>query len=448
MDFQEFKDAVVAQAQAMGVEEYELYYQVSEAVMADGVNRALDRFTADNLGGVCFRCIVDGKMGYAATELLSPEQAQSLVRKAVDNAAVLESDEPVFLAPGGQEYTRISRPTQTMPATEQLIARVLDAQQAVYDAHEAVTDGSITRGVCQKNYIAICNSKGLDLSVEHVLSAMMVSAVVCVGEEKANDFQIQVGPLEQSNLQALSATAAQTALSKLGGEPAPTGTYPVVFDPEAMSSLLDTFSTVFSAENARKGLSALAGKEGQVIASEAVTLVDDPCYPENPMPMPFDAEGSPTRKKDVICQGVLQTLLYDLRSASLAGKETTGNAAKSGYDKPLMISPFTMYLAPGQYTPEQLLEKAGKGVYIRTLSGLHAGTNPVTGDFSLQSEGYLIENGKKTTHVSAFTVAGNFYQMLKDITAVGKDLTLPSPTDMNTYGSPTVLVENLSVAGK
>ena len=205
---------------------------------------------------------------------------------------------------------------------------------------------------------------------------------------------------------------------------------------------------MFSAENARKGLSALAGKDGQVIASEAVTLVDDPCYPENPMPMPFDAEGSPTRKKDVICQGVLQTLLYDLRSASMAGKEATGNAAKSGYDKPLMISPFTMYLAPGQYTPEQLLEKAGKGVYIRTLSGLHAGTNPVTGDFSLQSEGYLIENGKKTTHVSAFTVAGNFYQMLKDITAVGKDLTLPSPTDMNTYGSPTVLVENLSVAGK
>ena len=448
MDFQEFKAAVVAQAQAMGLTDYEIYYQSMEGVVVDGVNRALDRFAAETRGGVCFRCILGGKMGYAATEEMSAARAVSLVAKAMDNASVLESDEEVFLVGGGQTYTEVPPSGLTMPPTEQLIAKALEAQEALYAADSAVTDGSISRAVAEKCRIAICNSKGLDLEAEHVLSGLMMSAVVSVGEEKASDFQVKMGDLTQLNLAQMAKTGAQTALSKLGGSPAPTGVCPVVFDPEAMSSLLENFSGIFSAENARKGLSRLDQKEGQTIASPAVTLVDDPFYPENPMPMAFDAEGSPTRKKEVIRQGVLNTLLYDLRSAHLAGKQTTGNGAKARYDTPVQICPFTMYLAPGSFTREQLLEQAGNGVYIRSLSGLHAGTNPVTGDFSLQSEGYLIENGRTTQHVSAFTVAGNFYELLENITALGQDLTLPCATDMTAYGSPTVLVKSLSIAGK
>jgi PmbA protein len=104
-----------------------------------------------------------------------------------------------------------------------------------------------------------------------------------------------------------------------------------------------------------------------------------------------------------------------------------------------------MYLAPGEMTEDELLAKAGNGVYINSLGGLHAGANPITGDFSLQSAGFMIENGKKTTAVKSFTVAGNYYDLLKNITDVASNLELPG---MGRFGAPSVLVQGLSIAGK
>ena len=99
-------------------------------------------------------------------------------------------------------------------------------------------------------------------------------------------------------------------------------------------------------------------------------------------------------------------------------------------------------------TEAQLLEKAGNGVYITSLGGLHAGANPVTGDFSLMSAGFMIEKGKKTTPVKSFTVAGNFYDLLKGITLVADNTQLPRAMGSTTFGAPSVLVDGLSVAGK
>ena len=448
MEYLAFKDLVIAKAQEMGLAEYEIYYHGSAGIMANAFGAEIDQFSASSDGGVCFRCIVNGKMGYASTEELSPQQAASIVEKAVDNASILESEEPVFLVAGGQNYTQIQRNDPPLPQANDLITRVLQVQQMLNEANPAITEGSMSRGMGHTGCIAICNSKGLDLYKEYALNALMIGAVVTDGKEKANDYQLKVGALSQIDARKLIQTATNMALSKLGGEPAPTGVYPVVFDPEAMSDLLSTFAGIFDGESAQKGLSKLKGQEGNAIASEVVTLIDDPFHPENPIPMSFDAEGSPTHKKNIIEKGVLKTLLHNLQSANMAGLATTGNASKGKYDSPVGINPFTMHIAPGEFTEEQLLEKAGTGVYIRSLSGLHAGANAITGDFSLQSEGYMIEKGQKTTHVNGFTVAGNFYDLLKNITAVANNLTIPSPTGITTYGSPSVLVENLSVAGK
>ena len=94
------------------------------------------------------------------------------------------------------------------------------------------------------------------------------------------------------------------------------------------------------------------------------------------------------------------------------------------------------------------MEKAGSGVYIHSLDGLHAGANPVSGDFSLQSAGFMIRGGKKAEYVKSFTVAGNFYTLLKNITAVANNCHLPMAMGMTAFGSPSVLVEGLSIAGK
>lgn len=448
MDFHDFKEAVLAQCHALGLTEYELYYQTAESTSVGVFQQEVDRFTGSVDGGVCFRCLIGGRMGYASTEDLSREEAARIVDAAADNAAALESVDPEFLGEGGQRYAAMDRDLYPLPTTQALIDTALDIQKRLYAADPRVIDGSSTQTLMERMEIRIWNSKGLDLSyVNHVAGAVTM-AVVSDGEQMSNAAKIRLGQLDRLPRQWLAEEAVAEALGKLGGEPAPTGKYPVVFSPKAMAALLQTYAGIFSARRAQKGLSRLAQAEGTPIASDVVTIVDDPFHPESPSPMPFDAEGSPTRRKEVVASGVLQTLLYDLQTANVAGNATTGNAAKGSYKSPVGIRPFSMYLASGQAAPEALLAQAGDGVYIDSLTGLHAGANTVSGDFSLQSEGYLIRGGEKTDRVKSFTVAGNFYQLLKDIVAVGNDSRLQDPLGATAFGAPTTLVQDLSIAGK
>ena len=448
MTFQEFKNLVIVACQEAGIAEYELYYQAGSSVSVDTFQHAVNEFSSSTSGGVCFRCIVDGKMGYASTEALNAEQAKALVLKAADSAAVLEAEEQVFLGEGGQEYEPLNIEPYELPSTEALISKILEVQEKLYAADPAVIDGCQTEGLLEQSEIAICNSKGLDLSYRNQTSGLIVVGVVSDGKEMANDFQAKLGNLAQIDADALVKKAVEGAKVKLGGEPAPTGQYPVVFSPDAMSSLLQVYSSVFSSEAAQKGLSRLGDAEGQVIAAPIVTLVDDPFHPENPEPINFDAEGSPTHRKNIIEKGVLNTLLYNLKTAAVAGKKTTGNASKAGYDAAVGLRPFTMYLENGDLSEEELLAKAGNGVMITSLGGLHAGADPISGDFSLQSAGFMIRDGKKAEYVKSFTVAGNFYDLLKNIVGIADNCQLPMPFGMTTFGAPSVLVEGLSVAGK
>ena len=447
MDFNAFKNAVIAHCQALGVADYELYYQVGGSTSVDTFKHEINEFSSSLNGGVCFRCIVDGKMGYASTQSLSDADAKAIVERAMDNAKTLEADDEVFLGEGGQEYEPLELTPYELPSTETLIATVLDTQEKMY-AQEGIIDGCQTNGFLEHSEIAIFNSKGLDLHYENNASGLVAIAVVTNGQEMANDFQFKMGRLDQIDTEALVKKAADSAKEQLGGDVAPTGKYPVVFNPEAMSSLLQVYSSIFSSEAAQKGLSKLANAEGTVIASDIVTLVDDPFHKENPEPINFDAEGSPTHKKNVIEHGVLNTLLYNLKTAHKVGKKTTGNASKAGYTASVSVRPFTMYLEGGSMTEDELFASVGEGIYITSLGGLHAGANPISGDFSLQSAGYMIREGKKAEYVKSFTVAGNFYDLLKNITALATNTHLPRAMGMTTFGAPSTRVDGLSIAGK
>ena len=448
MNFHEFKELVIAECAAQGIAEYELYYQAGSSTSVDTFQHSINEFTSSYTGGVCFRCIVNGKMGYASTEALSAQQAKTVVAKAVDNALNLEAEEAVFLGEGGQAYEPMEDKSYALPTTEELIAKVLETTEKLYAADPLAVDGCQTQGIIETSEVAIYNSKGLDLHHSNKATGLIAVGVVSNGKEMSNDYQIKLGKLDEINVDELVKKAIDGAKEKLGGEVAPTGQYPVIFNTNAMCSLLGVYSGIFNSESAQKGLSKLAGKEGEVIAAPCVTLVDDPFHCDNPEPMNFDAEGSPTHKKAVIENGVLNTLLYNLKTAAVAGKKTTGNASKAGYDAPVGIRPFTMYLQNGDMTEEALLAKAGNGVYITSLGGLHAGADPISGDFSLQSSGYMIENGVKTRYVKSFTVAGNFYELLKNIVALADNCHLPRAMGSTTFGAPSVLVDGLSVAGK
>ena len=126
MNFQEFKNLVIEACADAGITEYELYYEAGSSINVDTFQHSINEFSSSTVGGVCFRCIVGGKMGYASTEALNAEQAKQIVAKAADSASVLEAEEQVFLGEGGQEYEPLNIQTFDLPSTEVLIEKVLE----------------------------------------------------------------------------------------------------------------------------------------------------------------------------------------------------------------------------------------------------------------------------------------------------------------------------------
>jgi PmbA protein len=448
MEFTEFKVLAAAEAQKAGLTDYELYYVSEESTEISMFNGETDSFTASLTGGVAFRCIVGGRMGAACTQELSAAEAAALVRRAADNARTLEKEEEAFFAAGGAAYGEARRAEMPVLSPEALTKTAAAVSEALKTCHEKITERCSAEVMTQQLRTSLVNSRGVDLSWEASVDGVYLSAVVADGEETNDDYDIKVGDPAEMDFRAMASKAASKAAAMLGAGVAPTGSWPVIFSGEAMCSLLSTFASAFSAENARKGLSALKGKEGETVASELVTVVDDPFYPENPFQRSFDGEGSPAFRKEVISGGVLRTLLYDLSAAHAAGKQTTGNASRLSYDSPVSIQPYTFLLAPGELTEDALLEECGNGVWIDFLGGLHAGANPISGDFSLQSAGFMVEKGKKTRPVRSFTVSGNFFQLLKSIVALSDKAVLPRASGFTAFASPAVMVKELTVSGK
>ena len=238
--------------------------------------------------------------------------------------------------------------------------------------------------------------------------------------------------------------AAEKTLFMLGAEPVKSGVYRTIFDPYAMGDLLGVFSGIFSSENAQQNMSLLAGREGEKIASDVVTLVDDPLLKGGFESRAFDDEGVACRTLNVVEDGVLRTLLYNLKTARKAGVKSTGSARKAGYAAPVRVAPSNFFFKPGTKSLDELMQDVGEGLVITEVGGLHAGANPMSGDFSLIAEGYTVHEGKKDRPVEQITVAGNFYELLKSIRAVGSDLVFPG----GGIGSPSVDVGELRVSGK
>lgn len=227
----------------------------------------------------------------------------------------------------------------------------------------------------------------------------------------------------------------------------PSGEYLVVIRADAMADLLHTFAGIFSADSAQKGTSLLKGREGDAIAADCVTIVDDPHLAGSVSSQPFDGEGVPTFRKEIVKAGTLTTLLHNLKTAHKQGVGTTANASRASYGAPVGVSPSNFFLQPGAGDLAELLSDAEGGLLITDLQGLHSGANEISGDFSLGAKGYRIVDGKKAGCVRQITVAGNFYNLMKDIQRVGSDLFFGFPGG-GRYGSPSVLVKKLSVAGK
>lgn len=446
MEFEALKQSLIDAAQASGVKDWEIYYMESAEMSAGTYQKALQSVASSRAGGICFRCIVDGRMGYASTELLEPEEMQNLVARAVTAAKYIESDDKPVIFAGSPAYAS-PKATAPLPEMNVITTAALALAEAGYAADPRVSDGTQASAVAEEVTIHLINSTGLELSNHVTLTAAVLEAIVGDETEKQVSFDIARG-LDADALNTLARETVDDALSMMGATETATGRRNVVFAAKQMRNVLSTFSPVFSAKNAQQGLSLLAGKEGEMIASPIVTLIDDPAHPDAQAHAHFDAEGVATARKAVIQNGRLETLLHNLATAEKAGVATTANASKGSYASPVSVSPYCLCLEAGEHTLDELLAMADSGVYVTEMKGFHAGADAVTGDFSIECAGFAIENGKLGGPIKSFTVAGNFFSLLRDIKAMSDKCEVGFSGGFTCFGAPAVLVPDMSVAGK
>lgn len=448
MTYQEFKKAVIAVSEKRQVSDYELYYTESETTSLETYRQEIKEYSTVSSAGVCYRCIAEGRTGSASTENMTAGEAEALVLRALENAGSIESGEPALLHKKGDAYAALPPAAEKTPTGAELAEAALALQREMYAADGRVTDGTQSFVDYVKESYALCNSNGLDLQDTVSYAVCMGDALIPDGGDMYDGTSgIKEGRLEDFDMKKFAAEAVEDAVSGIGADSVPSGKYAVVFTGHAFSQLLTTFDSVFSAEMTQKGMSLLADREGEKIAADIVTVTDDPLYRDSPVRRTFDGEGVAAYSKNVIEDGVLKTLLHNLSTAAKAGVKSTGNAMKTSYASTVGVGPVNFYLKPVEGTGEELRKAAENGICIKVLSGLHAGANAVTGDFSLLAEGFLFENGARKAPVKNITVSGNFFDVLKRIEKVGTDLEFIR-AEGGRCGSPSVLVRDMTIAGK
>ncbi|MGE5766796.1 MAG: TldD/PmbA family protein, partial [Bacteroidota bacterium] len=259
-----------------------------------------------------------------------------------------------------------------------------------------------------------------------------------LGMESDYEFASAVYGRELDDPAEVGRRAGERAVQRLGAKKPPTRRLPIVFDPRISNSLLRHLAGAISGPSIARGTSFLKDRLDSQVFAKSITIVDDPHRPHGLASKPFDGEGLPNRRMNVVEDGRLTTWILDLSSARQLGLKSTGHAAR-GTSSPPSPSTSNLYMEPGELSPQALMADIEDGFYVTNLMGM--GINGVTGDYSRGASGFRIEKGELTTPISEATIAGNLKQMFLNVT--------PADDLVFKYGAnaPTLRIDGMTLAG-
>jgi PmbA protein len=438
---------IVKRALTAGATDAECTISEGEEFSAGVRMRELETLKEAGSRGVGLRILVGKRTGSAYTSDFTADGIELMVKQAMELAEVTTEDPHLGLPdpselgsiPGELSLYRDGVASMETPfkidQALQAEAAALDADPRIANSEGASFDTNLSRSV-------FANSRGF--AGEYRSSSCSLSAIPVAreGESMERDYWYSIArSFEGLEKPAdIGRIAAQRALRRLGAVKVPTQKVPVVFEPRTARSLLGNIFEAVHGEAIYRQASFLAGKLGQKIASENLTVIDDGTIPGLFGTSPFDDEGVPTRRTVVIEKGVLKSYLMNTYTARKLGMKTTGNAAR-GITGNAGIGHGNLYLEAGDKPPEEILKSIPNGFYVTELMGF--GINIVTGDYSRGATGLWIRNGELAFPVSEVTIAGNLINMLQDLEFIGSDLEFRGST-----AAPTLAIREMTVGGR
>ena len=442
-------DAIVERlaAEATGGEGVEAYAELTTETSVTAFQGEVERLTSASSSGVGVRVVSEGRLGYAYTADLSDAGLRECLAEARANLEV-SGEDPGNVLPAAAAYEALDGLFDTRQAEvdpERKVNLALDLEARTRAADPKVTQVESARYGDVVGEVAIASSLG-------VKGSFAVTHAWCVSIAMATeDDQSQVGygvdaarALEDLDPGPVAREAADRAVRMLGAVQPPTRAVPVVFDRMVAPSLLGVLLAGLSAEEVQKRRSLFADRLGQQVGAAGLHLVDDGRLVAGPGAAPFDGEGVPTGRTVLIDDGVLACFLHNTATAARdGGARSTGNAGRASFKSTPGVSAHNLFLEPGELDQAGLLARAGEGLLVQDVSGVHSGANPITGDFSVGVSGLWFRDGQLAEPVREATVAAHLLDILKGIDAVGSDLRFTT----GSIGGSSLLVGEMTVAG-
>lgn len=412
-------------ATAAGAEAAEAYGQDERDVEIRVYDRAVESLTEAGSRGIGVRAFAsEGRSGYAFGTSLRDEDLKNLAERAFALAEVSDPDEHAGL-PGetgrGDAGDLVAAEFDSWD-TAKKVEFAIAVDNAARGFDERVSQVEQTIYADSRATIAIANSAGLADSYEGTGAYAYSSAFAGTGDDLMTGLGLGIaqGP-GGLDAEAIGREAAERAVVMIGARRAESRKAPVVLDEFTAASFVGIAAGALSGEAVLRGRSPFVGKEGEEIASAALSLTDDGLIAGGPSTAPFDGEGVARRVTPLIADGQIQNFLYDSRTAREAGKQSTGSARRGSYRGGPGPGASNVIVGAGAASLEDLFAEAGDGLYVTNVVGLHSGVNPVSGQFSVGASGIEIKDGRLAGPVREATIASDLITMLKGVQAVGAE---------------------------
>ncbi|WP_227806996.1 TldD/PmbA family protein [Mulberry dwarf phytoplasma] len=400
----------------------------------------IDACVWSDVASAVIRGIFANKKTSIVLEHLTDSAFDNAFETLKENCQTITSKEPALIFEGSSSYPEVLENNfdfGQVPLEQKQNLLLQLEKTMLQSSHLQVTNGIIYQEVCHKK--TLLNSKGLNLSHQNSFAYLYASAVFQKeGEIESYGKSILAKDFVTFNPVKLGTEIVEMGEKKLGAKSLVSQKYPVIFSNEMFADLLESFSDIFTGTSAYRNLTKLKDKVNCLIASEKVSIIDDPLNDGAYFKEKFDDEGVACQTKPIITKGVFQGFIHNLKTARIFKQTPTGNGFDGG------TSMINCYLVPGKKSFSEMIEPIQNGIYITDLVGMHAGIKTVSGDFSLQASGFRIEKGKVTTPVKMIVVSGNFFDILKNVDTIANDFEFQT----SGFGSSSVYVGDLNIGGK